>query len=103
MPRMVIGSRGSTLALVQAGQVREALQKKNPRLRISILPIRTQGDREIKRRQELEGRATGATQPNVGRHTSGATRFRLLCRNRTGIANSLVGDAAFGDAGRCAG
>ncbi|MEE8111464.1 MAG: hydroxymethylbilane synthase [Acidobacteriota bacterium] len=47
MPRLVIGSRGSTLALVQAGQVREALQKKNPRLRISILPIRTQGDREM--------------------------------------------------------
>lgn len=49
MPRVVIGSRGSTLALVQSGSVREALQKRFPQLRVSVVPIRTQADREIDR------------------------------------------------------
>jgi hydroxymethylbilane synthase len=50
MARVVIGSRGSTLALVQAGTVREVLQKKFPSLKITVVPIRTQADRDLNTR-----------------------------------------------------
>lgn len=50
MSRVVIGSRGSTLALVQAGTIREALQKKYPSLKIAVVPIRTRADRDLNRR-----------------------------------------------------
>ncbi|MBI4160874.1 MAG: hydroxymethylbilane synthase [Acidobacteria bacterium] len=49
MPRVLIGSRGSTLALTQAGVVRDALRQRFPSLRTGVVPIRTGGDRDWKR------------------------------------------------------
>ncbi len=43
--RLIIGSRGSKLALTQAGLVKEALNKNFPRLEISIKVIKTTGDK----------------------------------------------------------
>ena len=44
MNRLVIGSRGSRLALIQTNQVKDILQKTYPNVDISIEVIRTQGD-----------------------------------------------------------
>jgi len=45
--RLVIGSRGSALALWQANWVKEALQERAPEVTTEILIIRTQGDRAV--------------------------------------------------------
>ena len=44
--RFIIGTRGSRLALVQTRQVREALRRARPALRVDLQVIRTQGDRD---------------------------------------------------------
>jgi hydroxymethylbilane synthase len=56
-PVLRIGTRGSPLALVQAGLVRDALQAAHPALATEIVTIRTSGDREQTRRlSEIGGK-----------------------------------------------
>lgn len=43
--RLLVGTRGSALALVQAHQVVEAVKRIAPRVRCEIVPIRTKGDK----------------------------------------------------------
>lgn len=43
--RILIGSRGSTLALAQANQIVESLRKMAPTVHYEIIPIKTQGDK----------------------------------------------------------
>jgi hydroxymethylbilane synthase len=52
-----IGTRGSPLALVQAGLVRDALARAHPDLAVEIVPIKTTGDRVQDRRlMEIGGK-----------------------------------------------
>jgi hydroxymethylbilane synthase len=52
-----IGTRGSPLALVQAGLVRDALARAHPDLVVEIVPIKTTGDRVQDRRlMEIGGK-----------------------------------------------
>jgi hydroxymethylbilane synthase len=45
--RLRIGTRGSPLALWQAGHVRDLLVKAHPGIRIELVPIQTKGDRVL--------------------------------------------------------
>ena len=54
--RIIIGSRGSKLALIQAGLVVAEIKKTNPHLKVSISQITTSGDREsYKQFDNIEG------------------------------------------------
>ncbi len=54
--RIIIGSRGSKLALIQAGLVMAEIKKTNPHLKVSISQITTSGDREsYKQFDNIEG------------------------------------------------
>jgi hydroxymethylbilane synthase len=44
-PRILIGTRGSSLALAQTNQVVESLKKIAPNVRCEVLPIKTHGDK----------------------------------------------------------
>jgi len=46
--KIVIGSRGSKLAIIQAETILTGLRESNPQIEFSIIPIKTKGDRENK-------------------------------------------------------
>jgi len=46
--KIVIGSRGSKLAIIQAEAILNGLRESNPEVDFSIVPIKTKGDRENK-------------------------------------------------------
>ena len=65
--RVVIGSRGSRLALWQAEWARKALLRYRPDLRIEIEVIRTRGDRILNAPfSDLPARAASRTQAGIG-------------------------------------
>jgi len=46
--RLIVGSRGSRLALIQAEEIMGQLKKAVPRLELILVKIKTQGDRDLK-------------------------------------------------------
>ncbi|MEV6957241.1 hypothetical protein [Streptomyces sp. NPDC051183] len=54
--RLTIASRPSTMALFQAGQVRDRLAHWYPETDVTILPVSTEGDRWAGRLADLGGK-----------------------------------------------
>ena len=66
MKKIIIGSRGSDLALQQASQVMDMLKNAYPELKIQIQAIRTQGDLKLEKSiEDLGGKAAFTSELEV--------------------------------------